>query len=690
MRDAALSTPAARRRTRSARLIAVMPAYNEESTVSGVLERLEPLVDEILVVDDGSTDRTREVIFTWSRSRPKVRTIFVKRNQGMSAAYYTAFQSLGRRLEAGDLSPDDIILTIDADGQHEPREIDALVSRLEDGGFDAVIARRDLSSYTLYKRLGNWLMSLWASLWAGQRLHDVESGFRVFRLGALLHALRHYRGYKYSETVEVAVILPRLGYRISNDLLVPVPVYRSRTRIKDLVIDLAAMPAAYWRVVTAVNRPRGVPSWATYVLPLFVPLALAFMVVDLLINPIFLGNDSVHNYAHVWFISDQLSHHGLIPLRMSLLDGGRAVTFPYAFVPYLVSAIPFRFVGDWAVSLMMAIAVVGAVWTAGLALPALRNPWFLILFVMNPFFVDAVYSFQFATLWSTVFFFLFLWAFQRQRYVLSAVLLWLTISTHPIMGAFAAGVYGLWLLARDRAKIRPLLLLSIPVGVALIPILWMTMLTPSVRENSLRTVVYSVLDVLPRRGTVMLAPFILVIFLPFIKRFYMPSLAIFLVFITTGVLMATGPLRITYGSYYGALHFATDTYAEFFDSPQFQPGATYRVLEPNDREDGMYRFIRHGAVLSNEFFSESIFRRSWDMPQYACFVAFKGIDYVVIEKAYMLYQPSNEQALLGSLVAESRAGVSYVDPGGRFTVYDVRRFAAEQPKPAALSECGIY
>jgi len=690
MRGTALSTPSTRQQARSPRLIAVMPAYNEESTVTAVLDRLEPLVDGIVVVDDGSTDRTREIVFTWSRSRPNVHPIFLKRNRGMSAAYYVAFENLRKRVESGDLSPDDIILTIDADGQHEPAEVKALVSRLTEGELDAVIARRELSTYTLYKRLGNWLMSLWASLWAGKRLYDVESGFRVFRLGALLDALRYYRGYKYSETVEVAVILPRLGHCISNDLLVPVPVFRSRTRIKDVLIDVVAIPAAWWRVVTARSRPRDVPSWGTYLIPALVPLALLFITVDLLINPIFLGDDSVHNYAHVWYISQQLFEHARLPLRMALLDSGRAVAFPYALAPYLLSAVLFRPLGDWAVTLMMAIAVLGTVWTAGMVRPIMRSPWFLLLFVMNPFFIDAVYSFQFATLWSTLFFFLFIWAFERRRYLLAAPLLWLTVSSHPIVGAFAVGLYGLWLLALDRARVRPLVLLSIPVGLALIPIFWMTLLTSSIRENSLRTVVFSVLDVLPRRGAVMMAPFIFVLIAPLVRRFYLPTFAVFAGFLTLGLLMTTGPLRVSHGSYYGAVHFSSDIYADFFDSPQFVPGATYRVLEPNEREDGMYRFIQHGAVLSNEFYSESVFRRSWTEAQYGCYLAFKGVDYVVIEKAYLRQWPVNEQDLLGSLVGAGRAGVSYTDPTGKFNVYDVRRFASERTAPAALSECEMY
>jgi glycosyltransferase involved in cell wall biosynthesis len=688
MRDVALSTPALPEQTRPPRLIAVMPAYNEEATITSVLERLEPLVDEIVVVDDGSTDRTREFVFNWSLRRSNVQTVFLKDNRGMSEAYYIAFQRLRQRLETGDLSPDDTILTIDADGQHEPAEIDALIGRLDEG-FDAVIARRDLSTYTLYKRLGNWLMSLWASLWAGKRLHDVESGFRVFRLGALLAALEYYRGYKYSETVEIAVILPRLGYRLANDVLVPVPLFRSRTRIKDLVIDLAAIPWAWWRLISWRTLPRDMPRWS-YLITLFVPLALLFMTVDLLINPIFLGNDSVHNYAHIWYISDQLFNHARLPLHIGLLDGGRAVTFPYAFVPFLTGAVAFRFLGDWAVTAMMAIALLGTVWMAGKAHPIMRSPWFMLLLVMNPFLVDAVYSFQFATLWCTLFFFLFTWSMDQRRYWLATVLLWLTISTHPIMGCFAVGGYVLWQLLADRARLRPLAFMSIPVGVALVPIFWMMLLTPSVRENSLKTVVFSVLDVLPRRGTVMLAPFIFVSFAPLIRSFYRLTLLIFAGGMIIAVLMTTGPLRLSYGSYYGAVHFSTNIYTDYFKSPQFHAGATYRVVEPNDREDGMYRFIRHGAVLANEFFSESMFRRNWTVDEYACFLAFKRVDYVVMEKAYMVNSPTNEQDVLEALVSSGKSRVTYVDPEGKFTAYDVRRFASEQTAPAALSECGLY
>ncbi len=97
-------------------------------------------------------------------------------------------------------------------------------------------------------------MSKWASSWAGAPLHDVESGYRIFRLGALAHALEFYSGYQYSETVEVAVVLCQLGYRVRNDHVVPVPVARSRTRLRDAVIDLAVIPVA--AAARVAPRPR--------------------------------------------------------------------------------------------------------------------------------------------------------------------------------------------------------------------------------------------------------------------------------------------------------------------------------------------------------------------------------------------------------------------------------------------------
>jgi glycosyltransferase involved in cell wall biosynthesis len=232
------------RDTIAPRRIAVVPAYNEEPTVKGVLERLYPLVDELLVVDDGSTDNTREVVEKWLPEHDEAWMLSFEHNKGMSAAYYLAFTDLRQRLATGEIGEDDLVYTVDADGQHELSVLDELRDLAVGQRLDALIVQRDLSTYPLYKRLGNWLMSAWASLWAGHRLRDVESGYRIFRAGALAEALDYYQGYKYSETVEVAVVLCRLGYRVRNDIKVPVPVFRSRTRFVDAAIDLAMIPVA--------------------------------------------------------------------------------------------------------------------------------------------------------------------------------------------------------------------------------------------------------------------------------------------------------------------------------------------------------------------------------------------------------------------------------------------------------------
>jgi glycosyltransferase involved in cell wall biosynthesis len=236
------------------RRIAVVPAYNEEPTVKGVLERLYPLVDELLVVDDGSTDNTREVIEKWLPEHVEAWMLSFDDNQGMSAAYYLAFTDLRQRIATGEIGESDLVFTVDADGQHELSVLDELRDTAIAQGLDALIVQRDLSTYPLYKRVGNWVMSAWASLWAGHRLRDVESGYRIFRAGALAEALDYYKGYRYSETVEVAVVLCRLGYRVRNDVKVPVPVFRSRTRFVDAAIDLAMIPVAAYR--TRPRRPR--------------------------------------------------------------------------------------------------------------------------------------------------------------------------------------------------------------------------------------------------------------------------------------------------------------------------------------------------------------------------------------------------------------------------------------------------
>src|SRR5204862_2427844 len=195
------------------RRIAVVPAYNEEPTVKDVLERLYPLVDELVVVDDGSTDNTREVVEKWLPEQDNAWMLSFDDNRGMSAAYYLAFTDLRLRLATGEIGDDDLIYTVDADGQHALSVLDELRDIAVADGLDAPIVQRDLSTYPIYKRLGNWVMSSSASLWAGHRLRDVESGYRIFRAAALADALDYYQGYKYRETVEGAVVLSRLGSR---------------------------------------------------------------------------------------------------------------------------------------------------------------------------------------------------------------------------------------------------------------------------------------------------------------------------------------------------------------------------------------------------------------------------------------------------------------------------------------------
>lgn len=656
------------------RLIAVVPAYNEAPTVEGVLARLYPMVDGLIVVDDGSRDATRAIATRWIADKPHASLIAFDENRGLSAGYGAAFRFIRAEVTAGRLDANDLILTVDADGQHDPEDVTALVEALERDGLDGLMARRDFSLYPAYKRLGNWVMSAWATLWSGQRFYDVESGYRVFRAGPLGEATRYYEGYRYSETVELAMIFPRLGYKLGNNHLVPVPIYRSNTRMKDVIIDLIAMPLAWWRVMTQRARPAGITErWAPWLPGSFFALLLVVLFL-VAVKPIFLGDDSMSVYAHVWFIQDQLwSGHG-IPRHIPALDGGHAVTFPYGLVPWLLGALLWPLFHTWGVTLLMVIAAVGTPVAACIARPVMRDPWVMLLFLLNPFYIDGVLAFQFPFLWSALFFFLFVIALDRKRDITAGLFLWLCITTHPLAGGIGALCYLAVHFLTEPARRWRFVVLGVLAGLASLPALLLARGTPALAENSVRVIVSSIADGFVRRATVLAFPFLATWLIVALRRWYRPIFAVWIVGLIFSIVMVNGAFGYAQGGYEGLFTQSHDIYAPYFASDQFDASATYRVMEPNQFEDGQYYFLRHGARLANEFFSESMFRRSWTEGEYRAFLMEKQIDYVSIERGYLAQYHTNEQHLLDGLTQRDLARAVYRDPRERYVIYDVRPF----------------
>ena len=182
----------------------VIPVCDEAETVRelalGIRRHVQPHPCEIVFVDDGSRDRSLEVIKSLAREFPEVRYISFRRNFGKSAA-----------LDAGfDAAKGEIVFTMDADLQDDPAEIPAFLAKLEEG-FDLVSGwkkeRHDPLGKTLPSKVFNWT----ARLITGVKLHDMNCGFKAYRsevvreltlygdLHRFVPALALWRGFSVGE-----------------------------------------------------------------------------------------------------------------------------------------------------------------------------------------------------------------------------------------------------------------------------------------------------------------------------------------------------------------------------------------------------------------------------------------------------------------------------------------------------------
>lgn len=661
---------------RRPRRIAVVPAFNEEPTVYRVLSSLSrhPSVDELVVIDDGSTDNTRAEIQRFlDEGNRNVQALFFDKNRGVSAAYHAAFEAIKTRLEAGELDADDLILMVDADEQHDPADLDVMIRLVREEGLAALRAERDLkgSGYPVHKRLGNFVMSAWSSLWAGRIWKDVESGFNVYRVGPLIEALQFYKGHRYSHDVEVAVILSRLGYATRNDYKVPVPVFRSRTRMYDVAVDLITPVGAWWRVSVGRQVPAGIPRRVANWLPLaaFVPLALIILL--LATKKIFLGTDSINNYAHVWYLHEMLFGFRPLSVRAQVLDAGDASVLPYGGAVWIVSALLWPVFHEWTITWSFAAVCLAQLWAAGYVRPAMRDPWFLFLFVINPFYIDAIFAFQYSFMFSAFFFLVFAGLIDRRRWSAAGLFGWLAASTHPIMGIPPVGLYLLWTVWQRRTPFRVAIALATGMAVAMLPVLYLMLITPSIGANTAKDIVTSVLDVVVRRGTVLLVPFVFAAHAEQVRRTWRPITVIVALGTLVNTVFANGFTGFAQGSYTGIFRTSREVYAPYFASNVFEPDATYRLLTPNEREDGMYYLLLQGGRLSSELFTESMFKQSFTADEYTCFLRARRVDYVIVERAYFTQYKTNEQRVLDGLETEGLARVVYASAEDGYSVYDV-------------------
>ncbi|WP_322801666.1 glycosyltransferase family 2 protein [Thermoflexus sp.] len=220
------------------RLSVIIPVYNERATIREILRQVRAvgLADEIIVVDDGSTDGTREILEEEARSGD-IRVIYHERNMGKGAAVRTGIAH----------ATGDILLIQDADLEYDPRDYPRLIRPILEGRASVVYGSRFLGprkAMLFWHMIGNKFLTLVTNLLYDAILSDMETGYKVFRAEVVRGIPLHARGFEFEPEI-TAKILKR-GYRIFE---VPISYYGREFREGKKIRPIRDGLKALWTLI---------------------------------------------------------------------------------------------------------------------------------------------------------------------------------------------------------------------------------------------------------------------------------------------------------------------------------------------------------------------------------------------------------------------------------------------------------
>jgi glycosyltransferase involved in cell wall biosynthesis len=159
------------------RLSVIMPVYNEVGTVKEIVDRVRKvgLADEIVIIDDASTDGTREILQQLAEDDASIKLILHDRNQGKGTAVRT-----GIKVAGGEL-----LLIQDADLEYDPRDYPSMIRPIDEGTADVVYGSRFLGgprrATMFWHMVANKMLTLMTNLLYNSILSDMETGYKLFR-----------------------------------------------------------------------------------------------------------------------------------------------------------------------------------------------------------------------------------------------------------------------------------------------------------------------------------------------------------------------------------------------------------------------------------------------------------------------------------------------------------------------------
>jgi glycosyltransferase involved in cell wall biosynthesis len=156
----------------------VLPIYNELENLAPLIEEIEGVLDatgksyEIIAVDDGSDDGSVELLKKLAKEHPHLRAVFFRKNSGQAAAFDAGFRN----------ASGDVVVTMDADLQNDPKDIPALIEKLETGGYDLVTGwRKDRKDGALLRKIPSRIANRMIRRMTGTKVHDLGCSLKVYR-----------------------------------------------------------------------------------------------------------------------------------------------------------------------------------------------------------------------------------------------------------------------------------------------------------------------------------------------------------------------------------------------------------------------------------------------------------------------------------------------------------------------------